>query len=101
MTKALFVAMHRPIRSPSQRFRFEQYLEYLNNNGVETHFSYLIDEKQDKILYKSGHFLEKLAIFLFSLYKRWSDIRTLSEYEFVYIQREAFMTASIFFEKKV
>ena len=29
MKKVLFIAMHRPDRSPSQRYRFEQYFDYL------------------------------------------------------------------------
>ena len=49
MPKILFVAAHRPGRSPSQRFRFEQYLPFLKENGYEYDFSYLISEKDDKI----------------------------------------------------
>lgn len=48
MPKILFIAAHRPGRSPSQRFRFEQYLGTLKENGFDYDFSYLISENEDK-----------------------------------------------------
>jgi len=98
--RVLFIGMHRPGRSPSQRFRFEQYIEYLSENGIKSHFSYLIDEKDDKLLYQSGHLIAKGKIFIKSLLKRWSESKKLAEYDFVFIQREAMMTSQVFFEKQ-
>jgi len=40
MTRMLILAMHRPRRSPGQRFRFEQYLDYLQANGLNCDLSY-------------------------------------------------------------
>ena len=44
--KILFPAIHRPDRSPSQRYRFEQYIPYLEENGFEVTYSYFISEKR-------------------------------------------------------
>ena len=52
MPRILFVAAHRPQRSPSQRFRFEQYLEYLSTVGYTYDYclgEYGIYRKDDKI----------------------------------------------------
>ena len=48
MKKVLFIGMHRPNRSPSQRYRFEQYFSYLKENGIQCDLSYLISEQGQK-----------------------------------------------------
>ena len=102
MPKVLYIASHRRNRSPSQRFRFEQYMDYLKENGFDYHFSYLISEHDDKKFYQPGNFFNKARIFLKSAYKRWKDVieENIKHYDIVFIQREAFMTGSSFFERK-
>jgi glycosyltransferase involved in cell wall biosynthesis len=99
--KALFIGMHRPNRSPSQRYRFEQYFQFLEENGISCHLSYLINEQDDKILYKKGYYPAKLKIFLKSWQRRLVDIRQAAHYDYIYIQREAFMTGTTYFERKL
>ncbi len=101
MTKVLFIAMHRPNRSPSQRYRFEQYLPYLEANGIKCDLSYLISAKDDKILYQPHHYFAKLNIFIKSIRHRLADIKMAREYDFIFIQREAFMTGSTYFERQL
>ena len=100
MIKVLFIAMHRKLRSPSQRFRFEQYFEILESQGIEYEFSFLISEKDDKVLYASGNYIGKLIIFIKSWIQRSKDVKRADEFDYIFIQREAFMTGSINFEKK-
>ena len=99
--KVLFIGMHRLDRSPSQRYRFEQYFNFLKENGVECELSYLISEKDDIILYQPGKLVGKFVIFTKSILKRLKDIRRAKNYDFVFIQREAFMTGTTFFEHKL
>jgi len=101
MKKVLFIAMHRKNRSPSQRYRFEQYFNYLEENGIKCTLSFLISEKEDNLLYKPGHYLAKLKIYLKSILARRKDLRTASTFDFIFIQREALMTRSTFFERKL
>ena len=101
MKKVLFIGMHRPDRSPSQRFRFEQYFDFLEEKGFECHLSYLISEKDDKILYRSGHYFSKLRIFISSILKRHRHLHEAKDYDYIFIQREAFMTRSTYFERKL
>jgi glycosyltransferase involved in cell wall biosynthesis len=101
MKKVLFLAMHRPDRSPSQRYRFEQYFKYLEANGIICHLSYLITAEQDKVLYQPGHYFKKLGIFIKSWMQRLLDLQSVKYYDYVFIQREAFMTGTTFFERKL
>lgn len=98
--KILFIAAHRPDRSPSQRFRFEQYLDYLSENGFDYDFSWLISAKDDARFYSPGNLRTKMMILLRSWWKRRKDAWRASDYDIVFVQREAFMTGSTRFEKK-
>jgi glycosyltransferase involved in cell wall biosynthesis len=100
MPKVLFLTLHRPNRSPSQRFRFEQYLNILKENGFDYEFSFLLDAKDDAVFYKKGHFLAKALIVLKSISKRLRELFNVSSYDIVFIQRECFMLGSSFFERQ-
>lgn len=100
MPKILFIAAHRLDRSPSQRFRFEQYFDFLRENGFECHLSFLLTEEEDKFFYSEGNFLKKIFIAAKSFFRRWKDVKQASDYDIVFIQREAFMTGSTFFERQ-
>ncbi len=100
MPRILFVASHRPDRSPAQRFRFEQYLPFLKELGYDYDFSWLISEQDDKIFYTPGNLFNKSVIFLKSAIKRIKDVLRSDHYDIIFVQREAFMTGSSFFEKK-
>lgn len=100
MGKILFIASHRLGRSPGQRFRWEQYLPYLRENGFQCDFEYMISPEDDKAFYAPGNFINKALIFLRCWIKRFRDTIKARRYDVVFIQREAFMTGSIFFEKR-
>ena len=99
MPKILFIGAHRFNRSPSQRFRFEQYFSFLQKNGFECDLSALLDEKDDRIFYSDGNFFGKGRVVVKSFLRRWKSISKAKEYDIIFIQREAFMTGSVFFEK--
>lgn len=100
MRKILFIASHRKDRAPGQRFRFEQYFDFLSQNGFECELSYIISEEDDKMLYKKGAYLKK---FLFSIkchLKRMKDARNSNKYDIIFVFREALMTRSTYFEEQ-
>ena len=98
--RVLFLANHRPDRSPGQRFRFEQYLPHLEEHGFECHLSPLIrTEREDHILYGAGHYMGKSLVFLDSVRTRASDWRQRDTYDIVFIYREALMTRHTVFER--
>ncbi len=100
MPKLLFVIAHRPNRSPSQRFRFEQYFDFLNANGYSHEVSYLLNEADDKVFYSAGNFFKKIKIIMKSALQRFKDVKRANDFDIIFIQREAFMVGAAFFEKK-
>lgn len=99
MKRILFVANHRRDRNPSQRFRFEQYLDLLRGAGFEFDYSWLIEESDDAVLYKPGNVMRKAGFFMRSCVRRFGDVLRAGKYDIIFIHREAFMTGSVLFEK--
>jgi glycosyltransferase involved in cell wall biosynthesis len=97
--KILFIASHRKDRSPGQRYRFEQYFDFLQQNGYDCELAFFLTEADDSVFYSPGNILKKFFITIRSAKKRMRDVRRASQFDIVFIQREAFMTGSTFFEK--
>lgn len=98
--RILFVGLHRPSRSPSQRYRIEQFLPYLKESNIEYDYSYVINEKRDKIFYQPGKILGKIWIVIFSTIKRlFEALFVAHKYDYIFVQREAYMLGTPFFEK--
>jgi len=98
--KVLFIGLHRPDRSPSQRFRFEQYIDFLNGENYDCSQAYLLNEKNDKIFYAAGKYFQKALIVVHSL---WVLIKQsfFKKYDIVFVQREAFMLGTSYFERRM
>lgn len=99
MKKVLIITNHRKDRSPGQRFRFEQYLDFLSLNGYEIDFSNLFDENDDRKLYSKGSIINKFLIYRKCLKVREENLKKINDYDIIFIFREALMTGSIRFEK--
>jgi glycosyltransferase involved in cell wall biosynthesis len=97
--KLLIIAAHRFNRSPSQRFRFEQYLKLFEKKGISYELSHIISEKDDMYFYSEGYFFRKLWILFKSYLKRWKDALRVKKYDAVFLQREAIMTRTTLFER--
>jgi len=100
MPKVLILVAHRPGRSPSQRYRFEQYLPFLQQNGFEFTWSPLLNEADDKLFYSQGNFLKKLLILLKGILIRLSDKKFFATHDIIFIQREATFFGTSYFEKR-
>lgn len=99
MPKILFLTLHRPNRSPSQRFRFEQYIPFLKEAGFEYDFSYLVKENDDRIFYSPGNIISKAFIIIKSTVKRFFELFKANQYDIIFVQRESYMLGTAFFEK--
>ena len=100
MAKVLFIASHRPDRSPNQRFRFEQYIPHLEKHGYQCRISYIVEEGDDRYLYKPGNLLRKLGFVFRSIIKRMGDLRISRDQDIIFICREALMSRGSFFEER-
>lgn len=99
MKKLLFVGLHRPDRSPSQRYRFEQFQPYLEEQGYIITYFYLIREQDDQKFYGSGHYFAKAFILSRSLFLLFLLLFRAKRYDLIFVQREAFMLGTVFFER--
>ncbi len=101
MKKVLFIAAHEKNRAPNQRFRFEQYIDFLEQNNFQCELSNIISEKEFKILYSKGNFLKKVFFVFKSFFIRYKDLKRANQFDIVFIAREAMLTRNTFFERKV
>jgi glycosyltransferase involved in cell wall biosynthesis len=99
--KILFLVAHRPGRSPGQRFRFEQYIDYLKQHGFEYHISYLIDKNDDTMFYARGKYFDKMLFLFRSIRQRWKDVKMARDFDLIFLYREAHMLGTTVFEKKL
>ncbi len=100
MPNILFIVDHRINRSPSQRYRFEQYLNYFKSQGFNWELSEIITKKDDKIFYHPGNYFKKTIIVLKSFFIRLKDLQRSKNFDIIFIQREALLIGSSFFEKQ-
>lgn len=99
--KILCLLPHRPDRSPGQRFRIEQYLKFLSENGFLFTIRYLISEKDDTYIYKNGYYFRKLLFFILSILKQYKNLQKANEFDAVFIYRELLLHGSTYFEKQL
>ncbi|HMK25866.1 MAG TPA: glycosyltransferase family 4 protein [Chitinophagaceae bacterium] len=100
MKKVLIICLHRTNRSPGQRYRYEQYIPFLEKNGYRFDISNLLNEKEDAFFYSKGNYFRKLTIFLKTWILRIRDWGRMNKYDIIFIYRDALVTGSTFFEKR-
>jgi glycosyltransferase involved in cell wall biosynthesis len=101
MKKILFIIPYRKDSAPSQRFRFEQYLDFLNENGFESTLSPLIATAAEDALLNGSNSIRKVIIGVHMGMRRLRDLFRMNQYDIIFIAREGFITGSIFFEKSL
>ncbi|MEN7549608.1 glycosyltransferase family 4 protein [Rapidithrix thailandica] len=87
--KILILAPYPKTVAPSQRFRFEQYLEAVREKGWKYDYVPFIDETTWAILHQPGQFVKKALGILRAFLKRFFLLSKLSSYDYVFIHREA------------
>ncbi|WKV10880.1 glycosyltransferase [Marivirga harenae] len=96
--KILFICPYPFDEAPSQRFRYEQYLNIIKNEAYAFRLAPFLNLKAWKILYKSGNSAKKIAWLIISFIKRFLLLFQLHSYEFIFIHREASPVGPPFFE---
>ena len=95
--KILFIEPY-PTEGPSSRYRVEQYIPYLKNNGIRCIVRPFISSKFYKIIYKKGHRFKKIFYFFQSSVRRFFDLFTAMHCDIIFIHLEAFPFGPPFFE---
>lgn len=96
--KILFIVPYPVSKSPSQRFRFEQYFETLNQHGWQYHVQSFLDDEGWAILYQPDRTLLKLWVMVKGLLKRLLIPFHLQAYDYIFIHREVAPFGPPFFE---
>ncbi len=99
--KLLYIAPLYRGRSPGQRFRFEQFMPHLTENGYEVTYSNILNENDDKLFYSKGKLWFKLWIGLKGILIRCRDLVRLKKFDVVIVYREAQFLGNTFFERKI
>lgn len=87
--------------APSQRYRLEQWEPLLRQHGVEITYAPFESEELHALLYKPGNAGRKLKLVAESLTRRFSTMKSVRNYDVVYLLREAALLGPPFFERWV
>jgi glycosyltransferase involved in cell wall biosynthesis len=75
--------------APSQRFRYEHYLPYLDKATFDYDYHSFWSDEAWAILYKPGHKLTKVMHTLSGFWRRFLLLFSLRQYDYVFVHREA------------
>ncbi len=99
MSKRLVIIAPYPFgEAPSQRFRFEQYLDFFEKEGYTIEFHPFLSDKTWKALYKKGTFFSKAFGMMGSFWRRFLLMFKLRSANVIFIHREASMIGPPIFE---
>lgn len=73
--------------APSQRFRFEQYLAFLEETFT-LEFRSFYSIRFWNILYQKGRFFTKIVFFIIALFNRFLILFQLSKFDLIFVHRE-------------
>lgn len=87
--KIAFIVPYPKGIAPSQRFRFEQYLDFLQEEQYTTSIYPFLTDKDYKLIYQPGNLLLKSIGIFIAFFKRFLLMFQLHQYAIVFIHREA------------
>jgi glycosyltransferase involved in cell wall biosynthesis len=96
--RILFVSAHPRGFAPSQRFRFEQYVGFLAEQGFETTFSSVVRPQEYPLLYAPANTRRKALIFARGLAQRVAQSLRGADADVAIVQREAIQLGTTVFE---
>lgn len=99
MSKTIYFIVPYPYqKAPSQRFRFEQYVDFLKSQGFEIEIHPFIDEQTWEKLYTENNTLAKVGGILKSFLNRFKLLFRLKKADYIFIHREASQIGPPIFE---
>jgi glycosyltransferase involved in cell wall biosynthesis len=85
MKKILIICPYPEDVAPSQRLKFEQYYPFFREAGYELTISPFMSRSFWKVIYKKGHYLQKIWHTLAGYARRSKDLLRAGKYDLVYI----------------
>ena len=96
--KVLFVVPYPSGKAASQRFRFEHYLDYLQQSGIVFKIAPFLSNSGWDNLYKPGNFLKKVFATVGGFWRRLLLLFSVNSYNVIFIHREATPLGPAWFE---
>ena len=88
--KSIYFIIPAPLGiSPGQRFRFEHYLKFLQQQGIHFTVSSFYSMNSWKILFTRGNLLRKIVAVFIGFFRRYFDLFRLISFDYIFIYREA------------
>ena len=87
--------------SPGQRFRIEQWEPILLESGVGITYAPFESEELRSVLYSGGNTVAKIGGVIGSMKRRSGELGSLSNFDLVYVFREAALLGPPWFERKI
>ena len=94
--RVLFLVLHRKDRSPGQRYRHEQYLDYLASKGLSCTLSPLLKTKKEDDFFYGKKVFPKIIVGIKALFRRFISVISARKYDIIYIYRDAFFFGTFF-----
>lgn len=88
LKKLHIIAPYPKGEAPSQRFRFEQYLSFLEEHGFEIHYHSFHTQKSWNRLYQKGQFFRKFIDLNYNFLRRWVLLFKLAGAKHIFMHRE-------------
>ncbi|MGB0423502.1 MAG: hypothetical protein ACPGED_04245, partial [Flavobacteriales bacterium] len=88
MKKILIICPYPLGKAPSQRFRFEHYIDHLQEAGHSCEVKPFLSEKTWEIFYLKGHWFRKIAGLISGLLSRLVFLFQLHQYDCMLVHRE-------------
>ena len=83
--KILVICPHPEGVAPGQRLKYEQYFDFLRENGYQITVSPFMTKRLWKIVYRKGHYFEKIFWTLYGYLRRIGDLVRLPFYDGLYV----------------
>ncbi|HET6244020.1 MAG: glycosyltransferase family 4 protein [Bacteroidetes bacterium] len=97
--KILFLTPYPEKEAPSQRFRFEQYLDFFEQNGITCKIESFLNKKTWSVFYSPGNKFMKTWGVCMGITKRFLLLFKLHQYDLIFIHRETCFIGPAIFEK--
>jgi glycosyltransferase involved in cell wall biosynthesis len=99
MIRVLALVPYPERRAPGQRYRIEQWAPVMRAEGVEVTVAPFLDDRGMDVLYAHGRVAAKVAAMFRGQRRRTNDMRALSDFDVVYVYREATLGRSAWAER--
>jgi glycosyltransferase involved in cell wall biosynthesis len=99
--KVLIIAPALFDTSPGQRFRFEQWMPFLEQRGITFDFAPFEDEMLHDVIYQRGRHPEKAWHILRAFRRRLRLLKDVKKYDVVFIHREAALLGPAWIEERI